>query len=244
MEPEESQQEVPNSFEGMIAGLTLHDIIQMNAINRFSGCITVQFGQHSGTVFFRDGEIIHADQGDKAGETAFYEILQWPGGKFDFQPKVTTTRTTIQKDWKYLLMEACRLLDERRNRPQSSNQPMEKQAATAKKGSEMSSNVLKTLTQIPGVTNAVLLGKDGIPVNDTSFSAENLAAQAVNMARIGNQMGTIFGVGAVKRAAVQGKETHLLMFEAKNHFLSIAVKGENQFGAVEAEIRKALSSPK
>ena len=79
MVAEEFQREVPAGFEGAVAGLTLPDVIQMNALNRFSGCISVHFGQHAGLIFFRDGEIIHAEQGEKTGEDAFYEILQWPG---------------------------------------------------------------------------------------------------------------------------------------------------------------------
>lgn len=106
----------------------------------------------------------------------------------------------------------------------------------------MNSNTLITLTQIPGVTLAVLLGKDGTPVNDTSMDAENLAAQSIYMAMTGNQLGNIFGIGTVKRVAIHGKGSHLLMFDAKNHFLSIAVRGENKLGVVEAEIRKVLSS--
>lgn len=105
----------------------------------------------------------------------------------------------------------------------------------------MNSNILITLAQIPGVAHVVLLGKDGTPVNDTSIDAENLAAQAVNLAMIGNHLGNIFGVGTVKRAAIQGKERHLLMFDAKSHFLSVGISGEKQFGVVEAEIRKVLN---
>jgi predicted regulator of Ras-like GTPase activity (Roadblock/LC7/MglB family) len=244
MELKETQQETPSSFEGAVAGLTLPDIIQMNALNRFSGCISVQFGQLSGVIFFRDGEIIHAAQEDLVGEAAFYEILQWPGGKFNLQPKVTTTSITIRESWKFLLMEACRLQDENRNRPQNFNQPLEKKTGAAKEDNGMSSNISTTLAQISGVTHAVLLSKDGIPVNDDSFIAGNLAAQAVNMSMIGNQLGDLFGAGTVKRAAIQGKVSHLLVFEAKNHFLSIAVSGENQLGVVEAEVRKVLIAQK
>jgi hypothetical protein len=61
---------------------------------------------------------------------------------------------------------------------------------------------------------------------------------------IGDQIGGIFGVGEVKAAALHGKDQHLLLFESKNHYLSVAVKGDNQLGAVEAEVRKALSPKK
>jgi predicted regulator of Ras-like GTPase activity (Roadblock/LC7/MglB family) len=244
MVAEEKMREIPDGFEGAVAGLTLPDVIQMNALNRFSGCITVQFGQNHGIIFFRDGEIIHADQGDMSGEAAFYAILQWPGGKFNLQPKVATTCNTIHESWKFLLMESCRLQDEERNRSRSHNQSPEKNAGAATGGSGMSSTITQALARIPGVNSAVLLSKDGIPVNDASFEAENCAAQAVYLAMIGNQLGNIFSVGEVRGAAVQGKSSQLLLFESKNHLLSVTVSTENQLAAVETEVRKVLSPKK
>ena len=59
-----------------------------------------------------------------------------------------------------------------------------------------------------------------------------------------SNLGNIFGIGAVKRATVQGKERHLLMFNSKEHILSIATQGEIQLGVADVEIRKVLSSQK
>ena len=236
--------DAPEGFEGAVAGLTLPDVIQMNAMNRFSGGISVHFGQRSGIIFFRDGEIIHAEQGTKTGESAFYEILQWPGGKFNLQPKLTTTSLTVRESWKFLLMEACRLQDENRNRSQNAQQPPESGTSGNSGGSGMSSSISDRLSHIPGVAYAVLLAKDGTPAGDDSYQAENLSAQAVYLAMIGNQLGGIFGVGEAKAAAIHGKSQHLLLFESKNQYLSVAVNGDNQLGAVEAEVRKALSPKK
>jgi predicted regulator of Ras-like GTPase activity (Roadblock/LC7/MglB family) len=236
--------ETPEGFEGAVAGLTLPDVIQMNALNRFSGGITVQYRQLTGVIFFRDGEIIHAEQGDKTGDTAFYEILRWPGGKFNLQPKVTTTSYTIREGWKFLLLEACRLDDESRNKPQALQQPPEKGAPEDRGRNSMGSSISDRLSHIAGVDQAVLLAKDGTPVGDAGFQEENLAARAIYLAMIGDRLGEIFGVGPVKAASLQGKTQHLLLFESKSHYLSIAVHGDSQLGAVEAEVRKALSPKK
>jgi predicted regulator of Ras-like GTPase activity (Roadblock/LC7/MglB family) len=236
--------ETPDGFEGAVAGLTLSDVIQMNAMNRFSGGITVHYRQKTGVIFFRDGEIIHAEQGESSGETAFYEILRWPGGKFNLQPKVTTTSLTIREGWKFLLLEACRLADESRNRPLDQQQFPERSSSGGSGGNGMNATVSEKLSHIPGVDLAVLLTKEGTPVGDTGYAAENLAARTIYLAMIGDRLGGIFGVGTVKAATLQGKTEHLLLFESKSHYLSIAVNGESQPGVVEAEVRKALSPKK
>jgi predicted regulator of Ras-like GTPase activity (Roadblock/LC7/MglB family) len=241
---EELLKETPEGFEGAVAGLTLPDVIQMNALNRFSGAITVHYRQKTGVIFFRDGEIIHAEQGESSGETAFYEILRWPGGKFNLQPKVTTTSSTIREGWKFLLLEACRLADESRNKPQGPLQSPGRNAPGDRGGNGMSSTVSEKLSHIQGVDQAVLLDKDGTPVGESGYQAENLAARALYLAMIGDRLGEIFGVGSIKAAALHGKAQHLLLFESKSHYLSIAVHGESQLGAVEAEVRKALSPKK
>ena len=76
------------------------------------------------------------------------------------------------------------------------------------------------------------------PQTDTSKLFDLLAGDRRNLHL------RFFGVGEVKGAAVQGTANHLLLFEAKNHFLGIAIRGENQLGVVEAEIRKVLSPRK
>ena len=108
----------------------------------------------------------------------------------------------------------------------------------------MSASITEKLRQLPGVFQAVVLSKDGTPVRDTSYEAESLAAQAVYLAMIGGQLGAAFETGDLKAAAVEGKTSHLLLYEAKSHYLGVAIRGECRLGAVEAEIRKTLSPKK
>jgi len=243
MTAEANQKAGPSGFEGAVAGFTLPDVIQLKGLNRFSGSLVVEFGRQEGVIFFRDGEIIHAEQGGKAGEAAFYEILRWPGGKFHFQPKVTTTSSTIKQGIQYLLLEAHRLMDE-----QQASRPARVAPTTeptvVQKGDRPMSDIAARLMAIPGVAYAVLLGKDGAPVGDGSFEAEVLAAQGVYLGLTGNQLGRLFDLGDTRSAAVHGKNHHLLVFEAKQHYLSVAVNSDCQLGGVEAEIRTALAPKK
>lgn len=222
---------------GEIVGLGLSDVIQINQHNRFSGCIAIECPVGTGLLFFRDGEIIHAEQGKRTGEEAFYDILEWPPGKFRLQPNVTTTRSTIQKTSQHLLLDATRVLDERRAGRQATPPPGE----AAPRPPLRSSEVLDKLRRIPGVAYAALHGKDGSQVGDDSYEAEALAGQALFLSMMGNQLGALFQAGAVLSAAVQGATRHLLLFATKSHFLSVLVNGDTPVGPVEAEVRRVLS---
>ncbi|RNC71358.1 MAG: DUF4388 domain-containing protein [Desulfuromonadales bacterium] len=231
------QREKVYGFEGSVAGLPLTDVIQLKGHNRFSGCIVVEYQQRQGMIFFRDGEIIHAEQGGLTGDLALFEIIRWPGGRFSIQSKVTTTSRTIQLSISYLLLEAHRLMDE----ANAGMGPTDEGEVTVKR---RMSAIAERLLQIAGVSYAVLLKRDGSPMEDDSFEAEALAAKGVSVAGIGGRLGELFGLGAVKSAALQARTNQLLVFEARNHYISIAVRGESSLAQVESDIRAAFAAKK
>ncbi len=227
-----------DGFEGEIAGLGLSDIIQLNVQNQFSGCIAVHYEDRRGLVFLREGEIVHAECGTDTGEQAFYEILSWPGGRFDLQQNVATTQGTIKKSWQFLILEAHRRIDERRA-GRAAPPPPPAAAAAAKPASK--DGLIERLRTIPGVAYALILGKEGARVGDDRYEAEVLAGQSLYLAMVGRQLGASLAAGELVSAVVQGTTRHLLFFVAKNHFLSVLIEPDAQVGAVEAEVRKAFA---
>jgi len=225
-----------DGFEGEITGLGLSDIIQLNVQNRFSGCIEVHHEGRRGLIFLRNGDIIHAEQGALIGEAAFCEIVSWPGGRFSMQENVATTRSTIQKSCQFLILDAHRLMDERRAVPRTD--PLPSPASAPKPTSAEA--LMNRLRAIPGVAYAVLQGKDGARVGDDSYEAEVLAGQALYAAMMGRQLGEGLQAGELHTAVVQGSTRHLLLFLSKNNLLAVLVEAESQVGAVEAEVRRAL----
>ncbi len=236
--PNESHKSDAQGFEGSVAGLGLADVVELSANNRFSGCVSVRHEQSTGLIFFRDGEVIHAEHEGVRGEEAFYAIMQWPGGKFSVEPNVATTSRTIERSWKFLLMEAHRLMDERR-----SGRPPDEQAPAAAAAPRAAGDpAAQRVRQIAGVAYAVSLAKDGGRLGDDSYEAETLQGQTAYLAMLGKRLGEIFHLGEVEAASVQGTLQHLLLLASGTHDLSVLVKADSQPGAVEAEIRKLVAA--
>jgi len=240
MTPDSLPRDRLSGFEGSIAGLPLTDVIQLKGHNRFSGCIVIEYQQRQGMIFFRDGEIIHAEQEGKTGELALFEILRWPGGRFTIQSKVTTTSRSIQQSIGFLLLEAHRLMDEDRA---GGGHFTESSDATVTVRRRMSP-VAERLLQITGVSYAVLMKPDGTPIEDDSFEAEALAGKGVVLASLGARLGSLLGLGGIRSAAVHAKSSQILLFEAKSHFISLAIRGESSLSQVEADIRAAFAAKK
>ena len=221
-------------FQGSVAGLSLTDVIQLKGHNRYTGCITVTYGNHSGSIFFVDGEIIHAEQGNETGKQAIYEIIRWPGGTFSIHPEMTTNVCTIHCRTDYLLLDALRRLDE--ERAGAGKVEGEERVTPRRTMSKVAANI----QEISAVTYAVLLDKQGTPLQDASIEAAALADKGLFLATAGNRIGALLGLGDVKAAAVQTKNFGLLMYDSKQHYLSIAVNQGCQLEAVESEIRNVL----
>jgi hypothetical protein len=225
-------------FQGSIAGLGLPDVIQLNGINGFSGCITVQHDESVGRIFFREGRIIHSEQGGRYGAEAFYDIMEWRSGRFSLEPNVSTTSHTIEVSSQHLLMEAHRVIDERRAGRARAPQLPRDPAPSASKSSAAS--ILERVRGVPGVVYPVVTGKDGACVDDSTFEGEALAGKAAFLAMVGTQLGTIFRAGQLRSAVVHGAARHMLLLAGRNHYLSVLVEGSAEVGSVEAEIRKLL----
>jgi len=228
-----------SGFKGAVAGLSLTDVIQLKGHNKYTGAISVEYGESQGVIYFVDGEIIHAEQGDETGEQAIYEIIKWPGGTFNIHPEMTSNVCTIHYRTDFLLLEALRRLDE-----ESAGATANKSAAPSVTPRRTMSKIAARLQEINNITYAVLLDKQGAPVQDSSIEAVALAAKGVFLATTGSSIGELMGLGEVKAAVVHTTNYNLLLYDSKQHYLSIAVKPDCNLESVEAEIKSAFAQAK
>jgi predicted regulator of Ras-like GTPase activity (Roadblock/LC7/MglB family) len=228
-----------SGFKGAVAGLSLTDVIQLKGHNKYTGAISVEYGESQGVIYFVDGEIIHAELGEESGEQAIYEIIKWPGGTFDIHPEMTSNVCTIHYRTDFLLLEALRRMDE-----ENAGATANKSAGPSVTPRRTMSKIAARLQEITNITYAVLLDKQGAPVQDSSTEAVSLAAKGVFLATTGNGIGELMGLGEIKAAAVHTTNYNLLMYDSKQHYLSIAVKPDCNLDSVEAEIKSAFMSAK
>lgn len=225
-------------FVGAVSGMSLADIIQVKAGNRYSGCLIVEHKSNAGVIFFRDGEIVHAEQENLQGEEAFYTIMSWVGGRFQSKPNVSTTCRTIQQSVGFLILEAVRLMDEATNIQKQATQNI---AVISSGEGERVSDISTKLSVIQEVEQALVMTKEGLVVDDTSYKAELLAANALFLSLFTGQIGSQFGLGEFKSATVDGKDNHLFLFDSKRHHLSVLAKNSASAYSLDAEIRRVLA---
>jgi len=99
-------------FRGVLRRVGLQDVLQMECLARSSSVLKIHAGSIHGTVYVKDGQIIHAQSGNRTGEDAFNYLLGLTGGEFDVQSFVAPPTQSISGSWEFLLMEAARKRDE------------------------------------------------------------------------------------------------------------------------------------
>ena len=68
------------SFTGIAGSVTLGDLIQMECSVMATRAVRIDRGETSGRIYFARGQVIHAEVGELAGETALFEMLRWKSG--------------------------------------------------------------------------------------------------------------------------------------------------------------------
>jgi CheY-like chemotaxis protein len=103
---------VVKGFEGNLRDLSVVELIQLLNLNQRNGTLFIK-GEETGKIAFVDGNIIHAIYGNITGKEAIYNIVQLTKGKFYFESGKTKTTQNIHNSTMNLLLEACRIADER-----------------------------------------------------------------------------------------------------------------------------------
>ncbi len=103
-----------SNLRGNLQSISLTDVVQLLNVNRKTGKLHVINGKHTGTLYVVNGDVVHADTPQSAGESAAFEVLEWDKGEFEFAAMKLRVPTSIRRTVQDLLMESARTSDSRR----------------------------------------------------------------------------------------------------------------------------------
>ncbi len=98
-------------FDAHLHDVSLPELIQFICLERKARELKVKRGQEEGSIYFENGEIVHACVGGLEGEEAFFKILSWQSGSLILSHN-SSPQKTIDLPWSFLVMEAAKRMDE------------------------------------------------------------------------------------------------------------------------------------
>lgn len=152
------------AMQGNLKDMHLADLIQYICADRkITARLTVQNGTREAVLFFEEGNPTHATSGELEGEEAVYDALTWADGTFALDNNVKPPTQSIERGWKYLLLEGMRRFDEQQKEADdqlmasmeeftSDNQFNDSQF---NKENDTMSNINETLAQIMNFDGAI-----------------------------------------------------------------------------------------
>ena len=98
--------------QGYITGVSLSSFLQLLELDKKDCTLIIKAGSKSGTMFFRDGELLDARHGGITGTEAAYEIVSWKNVEISIDNKVGVTAKKITESLGFILLEGSRRKDE------------------------------------------------------------------------------------------------------------------------------------
>ena len=103
------------TLSGVIQGELLSDILQLVSSNSLTGIFIVMGEEGKFTLYFQEGQIVHATGPDNLGEPAFYGAFAVMEGRYTFEETDSfSEERTITGNTQFLILEALRQIDESR----------------------------------------------------------------------------------------------------------------------------------
>lgn len=155
-------------LQGNIHDMSVADLIQQLCNDHKKAQLLIEKGSESASLYFKDGNVVHARLGSDEGEEAVYQLLAWEDGTFTLNNDVEASKVTVERSWSGLLMEGAKRLDEQ-------NLAAKTAAVDPKNTKEvgfMAGKMEELLQEMGGEMNgfiaATVAGMDGISIAQTS----------------------------------------------------------------------------
>ncbi|XXR93670.1 DUF4388 domain-containing protein [Sorangium sp. So ce426] len=228
-------------FSGAISVQTLPDIVQLYALSNATGVLRVRHRTGEGRIWFERGRIVHASTSTAAGVDAFYQVMLWSGGEFTMQLGLKAPEQTIHASWTELIMESCRLIDERRRTLESSTGPASKAgwslATTPGAGAQEGHSATGPPTMRVGAAPPASHGGDHLII-DMIWDDETLSTQEEPM-DIKQCLSRLNSIDGFVGAALVDSESGMLLGQEGGGSLNLEIAGASNTEVVRAK-RKAI----
>jgi CheY-like chemotaxis protein/predicted regulator of Ras-like GTPase activity (Roadblock/LC7/MglB family) len=207
------------ALAGDLEMMSLASIIQINCEERNQALLILNHQGEEGQIFFKGGEIVHAETGQLFGDEAVYSLLAWEQGSFRLKMDLEPPRRTINQGWSGLLLEGMRRIDEstagwRADHPQEEEKPAKDPKA------QLQERVVKALGNIRDIQSAMLCGMDGTIIaqvkSDSPESDLNLADVTHQKA---NVLGGFLDGGALERVVLSGSKRRVYLQPKEDYLI-------------------------
>lgn len=194
---------------GNLKDLKLPNLIQINCMEKNVAKLIIEYRNKFGTIYFANGQIVHAEYNDIIGEKAVFALLVVKEGIFKVENGAVAPTETIQNSWSNILLEGMRQIDE-------ATEDIDK----------IAEDTVDELINLRGINNAIIFSSSGnIIAKSTDFDDSLIpffnyaifkTSSIQSILGSGTSNGIVFNIGQKYFFTSLGKHFLVLMLEDKS----------------------------
>ena len=229
-------------LEGNLKMMSLASIVQINCDERNQAQLILNYQGKSGAIYFKDGEMIHAETGEKTGEEAVYELLDWENGSFQLKMGAEPSLRTIDMPWSGILLEGMRRIDESAAGwspewdEEIDQEPTEPQESVEER-------IVKAISGITDVESALIFVPDGTLIaQDKCVEPEREIKWGVHLREKGEIIGSYLDAGNLERIVLTAASGRIYLQQKDDKVLLLNLpsrsSAESIFESVETIFKR------
>lgn len=234
------------ALEGNLQMMSLASIIQINCEERNKAQLSLNYQGNVGTIFFNEGEIVHAEEGELIGEEAIYSLLGWEEGTFMLKMGVDPGLLTIDKNWSGLLLEGMRRIDESLADWSPDWDNITPPVVEDQKD-QLQERFVKAIISNRDVTSAVLCSSTGtLLAQGSKDDPESAIKLGVHLMEEADNISGYFDGGEVERIVLTGSENRFYLQQQEDDLLLLSLdkrsSAETVFKSVQTIYKRYQSA--
>jgi hypothetical protein len=99
-------------LQGSVREFSLADVVQFLSAAEKTGRLGLRDGAAIGSIYFDAGAVVHCEADGRDGDEAFFALMRWTDGGFEFSPDERTAKKSVRRHNAILLLEGARRSDE------------------------------------------------------------------------------------------------------------------------------------
>lgn len=229
-------------LRGSLAQTNIVDLIQFLNSSAKTGELTLSRfpDQLGGRVYFSSGRLIHVHVADLEGMEALVEVCGWHEGSFSFSDNVLSPKTTLEMPLQHALMEVMRIQDENRlENPDETSRKDERSENMEQNRS--STDVLEDFLKVPGVTSAVVVGRDGSMIESagggSAVALDDLGAALAHAINGVEEMGQELQINTFEDLFVEYGRAVIMCRPVSDAILAIVAPDASKLGIIRHKVK-------
>ncbi len=242
-----------STSKGFVSGVSLTSFLQLLELDKKTCTLTIHYGKESGTIYFKQGDLLDAVSRNNSGIEAAYEIIGWDDVKIEIANSCLITERAINEPLGYLILEAARQKDEKAHaKPHATTPSKPKQSPATPTGqarvkttkaASPTDQLLHFLQSKPEISGYILLSKAGKIILNKTQRPDQLGAFVTYMAAAGEEIKSALGTrGGRQFIHLTLKEADNIMILTGTHLvIGLIIKDTTQPDILADRLREPLN---